>query len=292
MGRRQVAAAAEQLEHERRRPGPSRPRPQVEEDAVGVAVPRDQVKRHAARMERLGPIEDRLHGGPGLPGRQGGGGQTAGPSDVDEVAHVTALDALGLHEVEDGLEVGEGRAREREAEPDREPRVPAVPEATERLLVGPREPPEPVVEPRCRDRHPDVGRAGLAEIPRRTGVDQRPVRRDRRVDPEPDGPADQLEQVGPEEGVAARENQGGHPAAPQLVDEGATLLQGELLGVGRAPRARVAVLAVEVAAPGEVQTTTGRLTSEPVSGAGPGASADASRHLLGATQELADVQHV
>ncbi len=172
---------------------------------------------------------------------------------IDEVREVELVETLRLHEVEHGGQAFDIALGDGEAQADLDAVLPEQADALKRGVVGARDAAEPVVDGAdAVQAHADIVVADLGDALGRRLVDQRPVRGQADIEAHCLRPGRDGEDVGPQQWLAAGEDQHRNARGLQVVHDLEDLLGRELAREVHVAGERVAVDAVQVAAPDQV----------------------------------------
>ena len=203
--------------------------PHIEVDVIGVVVHREDVLLDAPCVEVLGAVEDVVYHRPCLAGLQVEAAHLIPSAGVGEVIDAEAGDSLLLRQVEYAWHLIDIHCVDGEAQADGDACILAVADALQGLLEGPLLAPDLVVRcPHAVQADPHVREACLLDPLCHLGGDQGAVGREDAANSFGHGVGRQVEQVLSHEGLAAREEEDGHPEVGQVVDQPLALGRGHL----------------------------------------------------------------
>jgi hypothetical protein len=222
-----------------------------------MVVDGENLHRFAALVQVARAVEDGVDGPAGLLAVHAI--KILAAAGGTQVVETGAVDALALDEVEDGVEILAGLAGERESESDFLADIDAMAEAFHGFLEGAFHAAEPVMHfgEGAVEADADVGELEFLELLGDFAGDERAVGGEHDVQSLFAGVGRQLEHVLAHERFAAGEQYGRDLEFGEVVEHGLALFRGQFARIALGFGGGVAMLAVEIAGPGEIPDDDG-----------------------------------
>ena len=229
------------------------PHPVQQINAVGVVVAGDKLDRFAIAQPTQGGFEQPVHDLSRHGEHRVVLAIAVAASAIVEMRQVELVDTLGLHQVQHAREIGVIVLGQGETQADLDAAFPTEPHPRQRRLEGALAPTKSVVRiPQSIQAHTHIIEAdGVNRVDVGRG-DQGAVARQPHVKAHGLGAAGDLEDVGPQQRLAARQDQHRDAECLQIVHDAEHLLGGQFAGKIDVGGGRVAMLAGEIAAPDQI----------------------------------------